>query len=307
MLALFIASCSVWTLMGLVLGIVMGARGVGITLGVIAGVLNWFICTWSSEKFALDLYESELLDAEKAPGMNDMIRELSIEIGIEAPLLYAIPISAPNAFVVPRRDRANVVVVTNGLTKYLSREEVQAVVALMLVRLADNEAPAWSVATAISGLPIYMASTSDWRYLIRKKFAIDRKTGLTIVEKALMALLVLPCAMILRIGYDHNSIAAADQATARLLGTHRDLHSALAKMEEHLPKTWWGRSYFNAATAPLFAIAPLADPATLPGLSPIWRFSQSLFANVILPPSKRRDLLSAEPAPETVQGESVHV
>src|SRR4051812_29866263 len=98
---LFMTSCLLWTLMGFVLGLIMGAVGVGVFLGIVVGIANWFVCTWSSEKFALDLYDAELLDSEKAPGMNDMIRELSQEIGIETPLLYAIPISAPNAFVVP--------------------------------------------------------------------------------------------------------------------------------------------------------------------------------------------------------------
>ncbi|BDI32136.1 hypothetical protein CCAX7_41870 [Capsulimonas corticalis] len=304
---MFVASFFFWTLMGFVLGLVMGAVPVGIAIGVIVGVVNWFVCTWSSEKFAIDLYDAELLDSEKAPGMNDMIRELSRDIGIDAPLLYAIPISAPNAFVVPRRDRGNVVVVTNGLTKHLNREEVQAVVTLMLIRLADKEAPSWSVASAIAGLPIYVACTGDWKNVLRKKLAVDRKTGLTIVERVMMAFLIVPCAIVLRIGYDHQSIAGADRATARLLGTHRDLYSALAKMEEHLPKTWWGRSYFNAATAPLFAIEPLASPETIAGLAPIWRFSQHLFGNMILSPSERRRLLSEAPVAEPLSGESVHV
>lgn len=307
MFGLFITSCLLWTLMGFVLGVVMGAVGVGVFLGIVVGVGNWFVCTWSSEKFALDLYDAELLDSETAPGMNDMIRELSREIGIESPLLYAIPISAPNAFVVPRRDRGNVIVVTNGLTKYLTREEVQAVITMMLMRLADKEAPVWSVATAIAGLPIYGATTGDWKNLLRKKLAIDRKTGLTIVERVLMAFLILPCNLILRIGYDSQSIVHADREAARLLGTHRDLSSALAKMEEQRPKNWWGRSYFNAATGPLFAVEPLANPEDVEGLAPIWRVSQRMFARVILSPAERRSLLSEEPAPASVSGESVHV
>ena len=147
--------CLVCALLGLLFGALFRIPGVGFTLGLLFGIIYVVLGTFGSVKFALEMWGAHLLDQSAAPNLYEMLRELCDRTDVPLPALYACPEKGPNAFVVAGRDGECAVVVSHGLTWHLKEEEVQAVMALMVARLATGVMADWTTAAALAGLPLY--------------------------------------------------------------------------------------------------------------------------------------------------------
>lgn len=295
MAALYAAGCLFWSILGALLFWPMGHPIIGAIFGWLLGAAYWLMSCWASEKFALDLYGAEILTPELAPNLVEMVQELSTAAGLEEPpMLYTIAYSEPNAFALCRPPRSSVIVVTNGLTMKLNRDEVRAVMALMVARLADRDASTWSLAATLAGLPLYGAASEELHDFVKDRFPADGQSGLTVVDRVLLACIVPPCAVALRLAYDPNRLAEVDRRAAMMVGNPEVLASALAKIGRDVPHTWWGGSTYNPATAYLFAVPPVSQAEVLDGeTSDFCRRAQAAFSIPFTNPDERQQRLLA--------------
>ena len=96
---------------------------------------------------------SGMRDAEDAPRLANLVEGLCLLVGVPTPTLAVAPAAAANATAFGRRPDRSTVVVTQGLLDSLSRIELEAVVARLLMQIRDGRAAYLTTAVTTVGLP----------------------------------------------------------------------------------------------------------------------------------------------------------
>ncbi len=241
-----------WALLGAGFGALFRHPVGGFVCGLILGSLYVVACSWAAPKFPGDVWGAKLLENVNAPNLYEMLHTLSNRTGLALPTLYFTPQLEPNVFVSAGRDGETAITVTSGLTRSLEKDEVQAVLALMMARLATGAIPNWTTAATLAGVPV--SAGLSWQ----------QRPGLAALGNLLLSLTAFPAALLNRLAWDEKVITASDYHAAHLAEQAGSLARALAKIEAGLAREGAG----NPATALLFAVPPLL-PET-PN-APLWR------------------------------------
>ena len=198
--------CLCWAALGATIGALFRHAFGGLILGLLFGIGYVVFGSWAAEKFPLDVWDANLLENVHAPKLYEMIQALSERVGMETPILYYITRPEPNAYTIERREGDPVIVVTNGLTRHLDKDEVQAVMALMVARLATGAMPTWTVASTLAGLPLEIGLGL-------------RRRGLEGPGNAVLTAFAYPAAALAWLGWDAKVVTASDHHAAHLTET----------------------------------------------------------------------------------------
>lgn len=217
-LAVFVCG-AFWTLLGLLLGAIFRHPWLGLSGGLAFGLGYCLFGSWAAEKFPLDVWEARMLTQDQAPNAYEMLLELSEKTDTPMPTLYTCARPDTNAFVVAGREGSRAVVMGLGVTRQLERSEVQAILALMMARLATGAMPGWTVTATLAGLPLYLGAR------------LQRQPALAWLGAGLNAGFTPLGQALLRIGCDPGVVLAADVHAAHLAEEPGALPSALAKIE----------------------------------------------------------------------------
>ena len=275
---MFVTTVLSATLVGLLLGLIVFAPFVCAVVGAAIGICYWAFACWAADRFSLDAYDAQMVDASTSPNLYKAVGKLSKEAGIETPLLYSLPYGPANAFAVSRTDRSSAIVLSNALMRSLDQEEIRSILALMVARIAESDSAACSVAATLAGIPFYCICHPSFRGWVRDKVKVDPSSGLTWVEKALISMVTPMAQLTLRIAFDGTLLKTADAAVVRLTGSSTALATALSKIDREKPSEWWGNTAFNPATGILFAVSPLVNADVMPSTNPFLDRSQRAFA-----------------------------
>ena len=231
-----------WTLLGLFVGAVFHYPWLGLTAGVAFGSGYCLFGSWAAEKFPLEVWEARLLSQDQAPNAYEMLLELSEKTDTPQPTLYTCPRPEINAFALAGRDGSRTVVMSLGLTRHLERPEVQAVLALLMARLATGAMPSWTVTATLAGLPLYLGAR------------LKERPATAWLGSAITAVFTPLTRLLLRLGCDPAVVLAADVHAVHLADDPDALPTALAKIEA-APLSPGG-----LGTNCLFAVPPCAVP-----------------------------------------------
>ena len=246
---LVVCACGLfWAVLGAIIGAFFRHALGGFVCGLLLGIVYVVCCLWASDKYPGDVWEAKLLENIHAPNLYEILHALCDRTGLDLPTLYYIPRPEPNAFVTANREGGTSVIVTSGLTQRLEKDEVQAVMALMMARLATNSMPGWTAAATLAGVPL--SAGLHWQ----------RRNGLAWLGTALLTVFAFPAAALIRLIWDEKTITAADYHAAHLTEQPGALKRALIKIETGLTEE--GAQAGNPATAFLFAVPPLLPPQT---------------------------------------------
>ena len=248
------ACCLFWAAIGTVLGLLLRHPLAGLIWGLLLGGLYVVACSYAAPKFLGDVWDAELLENSSAPNLYEMLHSLCDRTGQPLPTLFFCPRPEPNAFVSAGKDGETAITVTSGLTKHLEKDEVQAVMALMMARLATGEVPAWTLAATLAGVPV--AAGLSWQ----------RRPPIAVWGNLWLSLTAFPAAFLTRLAWDEKALTASDDHAAHLTEQAGSLARALEKIEAGLTEEGAGAG--NPATALLFAVPPLLA-LTVDG--PVWR------------------------------------
>ena len=276
------ACCLFWAFLGALLGVIVRHGLPGLIFGLLFGIAYTVIGGWASEKFPLDVWEAKLLENAWAPNLYEMLHSLCAKTGMDLPTLYTVPHPKPNAYVVAGRDGDTAIVVTGGLTRLLDQEEVQAVAALMMARLATDVMPTWTIASTLAGMPLHLG------------MLLRRKRGLAWLGTALLTAFVYPSAGLLRLAWSEGIVVASDYHAAHLADRPGALETALVKMEAAWAEERGQAMAGNPATALLFAVPPLARPAAD---APAWQCALAAFPSRHPDAAARAVRFLGEPVP----------
>ena len=153
---LAVLTCLV-VLIGQALG---GQQGMLIAL-VLALGMN-FISYWFSDKMVLAMYRAQPVDEAAAPELFGMVRTLATRAAIPMPKVYIIPTDTPNAFATGRNPEHAAVAVTEGITRILSREELEGVLAHELAHIKNRDTLVMTITATLAGAITYLAQMAQF-------------------------------------------------------------------------------------------------------------------------------------------------
>ena len=260
-LPLVIAACCLfWVAFGAFFGIIFRHALVGLIFGLIFGLAYTTIGIFAAEKFPLAVWDAKLLESDTAPKLYEMLAEICEKADADLPTVFSCPSLTPNAFAVSRRDGGPAIILTSGLTRSLERDEVQAVLALMIARLATGDMAAWTVTATLAGLPLHLG------------LSCCRRAGLEWLGATVLSIFAYPCAGLARLGWNEGPITASDFHAAHLAEHPGSLEAALMEIEKGIAEDAVREG--NPATAMLFAVPPI--PVPLVGAA-LWRRALAAF------------------------------
>jgi heat shock protein HtpX len=229
------------------LGYAIGGLQIAGVFLAIALVMN-FVAFWFSDKIALKMSGAKPISENEAPGLYQMVRELTTRAGIPMPSLHMIPSEQPNAFATGRSPKKSAVAVTQGITKLLSEDELRGVIAHELAHIRNRDILTQSVASAIGAMITYLAYFFLW-------FGGDDESPLSLVASLAMVLLAPIAASLIQLGISRQREYSADATGAEICGNPESLASALLRLEEGAKAI---PMQVNQAAEPLYIVKPFS-------------------------------------------------
>jgi len=242
------------------LGYVFGGSGGLILFAGIAVVFN-LVMFWYSDKLALKASKARPVAQSEAPELYRDIEEIAGKAGVPMPRVYLIPSEQPNAFATGRSPKKAVVAVTEGLLRYLPRDQVRGVLAHEMGHVANRDILVMTIAAMIGAAISAIANILQFSMFFGGGDDDDNPLGIVGV---LAAVIVAPiAAMILQLAVSRQREYLADATAAQYLGEGRPLAEALGTLErgvEAVPMN------VNPATESLY----IANPLSRKGLSALF-------------------------------------
>ncbi len=196
--------------------------GLGIAIVMVGGSF------WFSDKLALRSAGAQLVTEDQAPEFYGMIRDLSQRAGIPMPRVGVSPSEQPNAFATGRSPRHAVVVATQGLLSSMPAEEVRGVMAHELMHVKHRDILIGGIAATIATAISFLANMAMWATMFGGGDDDDRPNPLAMLAVALLAPIA---ASLMQMAVSRSREFEADRGAAELLGTGRQLASALQRIE----------------------------------------------------------------------------
>ena len=234
------------------LGYVFGGSAGLILFAGIAVVFN-LVMFWYSDKLALKASKARPVEQSEAPELYRDIEEIAAKAGVPMPRVYLIPSEQPNAFATGRSPKKAVVAVTEGLLRYLPRDQVRGVLAHEMGHIANRDILVMTIAAMIGAAIAAIANILQFSMFFGGDDEDNNPLGIVGV---LVAIVVAPlAAMILQLAVSRQREYLADATAAQYLGEGRPLAEALGTLErgvEAVPMN------VNPATEALYIANPLS-------------------------------------------------
>jgi heat shock protein HtpX len=242
------------------LGGAMGGRGGMMIALLLAAAINFF-SYWYSDKIVLAMYQAQPVDQGQAPGLYNIVRELSAGAGLPMPRVYIIEEDTPNAFATGRDPEHAVVAVTSGILRILNPRELRGVIAHELAHVKDRDILISSVAATLAGAVMVLANLARFGAIFGG--GRDDEEGGGVVGMFVMSLLAPVAAFLIQMAVSRSREYLADQEGAVMSRDPEALAAALGKLEQAnqarpMPDA-------RPQTAHMFIVNPLSG-ASLMGL-----------------------------------------
>ena len=234
-------------------GLVGGSNGIILFAGI--AVLFNLAMFWFSASLALKTSRARPVEQSEAPELYRDVEEIASRAGVPMPKLYLIPSEQPNAFATGRNPKNAVVAVTEGLLRYLPRDQVKGVLAHEVAHIANRDILVMTIAAMIGAAISAIANILQFSMLFGGRDDEEGGSPLAIIGM-LAAIIVAPmAAMILQLAVSRQREYLADATAAQYLGEGRPLAEALGTLQrgvEAVPMN------VNPATEPLYIANPLS-------------------------------------------------
>jgi heat shock protein HtpX len=230
-----------------VIGYAIGGAGGASAFLVIALLMNLGFY-WFSDRIAIASARAKPISEADAPGLYQMVRELTTRADLPMPRLYVIPSDQPNAFATGRNPKHSAVAVTQGIMKLLSEDELRGVISHELSHIRNRDILTQSVASAMGAAITWIAYMMLW-------FGGEDESPLGLVANLAMFLLAPISASLIQLAISRQREYAADATGAQICGNPESLASALLRLEEGAKAM---PMQVNQATEPLYIVKPFS-------------------------------------------------
>ena len=221
---------------------------------LIAGGVNFF-SYWYSDKMVLKMYRAQPVSRQDAPELYSLVESLTAKADLPMPTLYIIPQQAPNAFATGRNPENAVVAVTEGLLRYMNRDELAGVIAHELGHIKNRDMLIQTIAATMAGAIMMLASLARWSAIFGGLGGSDDDEGGGIIGLLAMSIIAPLAAMLIQMAISRSREYLADSTSAKITGNSEGLARALEKLgvySKQIPMQ------AEPATAHMFIANPLS-------------------------------------------------
>jgi heat shock protein HtpX len=240
------------------IGGLIGGRG-GVYIAFIFAMIMNFGSYWLSDKIVLKMYKAQEVSESSAPGLYNIVRNLSMKANLPMPRVFIIPEETPNAFATGRNENHAVVAVTAGIMRILNKEELEGVIAHELSHIKNKDMLISSIAATIAGAISMLATMAQWAAIFGGGSSDDDEKG-GIIGLIAMAIIAPIAAAVIQMAISRSREYLADAGAAGITKNPYGLASALEKLTQAsqvIPMD------AQPATAHLFIVNPLSGKALM--------------------------------------------
>jgi heat shock protein HtpX len=213
---------------------------------------------FAGDKLVLAQSQAKELAPGEEPQLRNIVETLAVGLGIQAPKIYVIDDTAPNAFATGRDPAHASLAVTRGLLEKMDRTELEGVLAHEMSHVVNRDIRVMLLVTVLVGT---VALLSDW--MLRSMWwgggrrDRDRGGGAGIIALVAIVLAILTplIATLIQLAVSRQREYLADASGALLTRYPPGLASALRKIAAD-PEPL---EVANKATASLYIANPLKD------------------------------------------------
>jgi heat shock protein HtpX len=201
-----------------------GSNGATIAL-VMSAAMNLFMY-WGSSSLVLRSYGAQVVTAQEAPELYEMVDRLRQRAGLPMPIVAIAPQDQPNAFATGRNPANSVVCVTSGIMRILSRDELEGVIAHELAHIKNRDMLLQTMAATMAGA---ISNLAQFAFFFGGR-GDDEEGGNPLV--AIAMLIIGPIvAMVIQFAISRQREFKADAVGAEICGRPLALASALQRLE----------------------------------------------------------------------------
>ncbi|MGH6961403.1 MAG: M48 family metalloprotease, partial [Dongiaceae bacterium] len=134
----------------LIVGYLIGGQGGMAIAFLVALAMNAF-AYWNADKLVLRMHGAQEVDAQSAPQLYTLVRELATRAGLPMPRVYLMRNDQPNAFATGRDPEHAAVAVTTGLLERLDDSEITGVLAHELAHVRNRDTLTMTITATLAG------------------------------------------------------------------------------------------------------------------------------------------------------------
>ncbi len=243
----------VLTVLFILVGSAIGGKNGAIYAFVIAGLMNFF-AYWFSDKIVLRMYGAREVSQSEAPGLYQIVGELTNKASMPMPRVYVIENDTPNAFATGRNPEHAAVAVTTGLMRILNKEELAGVIGHELSHIRHRYILISTIAATMAGAIGMLARMAQWGAMFGVGRSDDEEGGGgNILITLAFSIIASIAAILIQMAISRSREYMADEGGAHL--SHPlSLAKALGKLDlaaRRIPME------VNPSTAHMFIVNPL--------------------------------------------------
>lgn len=237
------------------IGHLFGGRQGMVFAFIIALAMNFF-SYWYSDKIVLKMYRAREVTPGDNPELYGIVQELAQKAALPMPRVYIIPEESPNAFATGRNPSHAAVAVTEGLLRYMNREEISGVLAHEMSHVLNRDILIGSIAATMAGAVMILAGMARWTAFLGGGSGDDEDGGgLGTIGLLVMSILAPIAAMLVQMAISRSREYHADATGASLTGRPDGLANALEKLGNYSKRLPMDSS---PQTAHMFIVNPLS-------------------------------------------------
>lgn len=250
---------TVLTVLIMWVGQMIGGTGGMIIALLFAGGINFF-SYYYSDKMVLKMYRAQPVTRQDAPDLYGLVESLAAKADLPMPTLYIIPQQSPNAFATGRNPQNAVVAVTEGLLRYMNRDELAGVIAHELGHVKNRDMLIQTIAATMAGAVMMLATFARWSAIFGGLGGGDNEEGGGIIGLLVMSIIAPLAAMLIQMAISRSREYLADSTSAQITGSSEGLARALDKLGAYSKKI---PMQAEPATAHMFISNPLSGQSLM--------------------------------------------
>ena len=241
------------TVLLLFVGSLIGGQQ-GMTIAFLFSLLMNFGSYWFSDKIVLMMYRAIEVTEAQAPRLYSLVSRVASQAQLPMPKVYIIPGDTPNAFATGRDPNHAAVAATEGITRLLSDDELEAVIAHEFAHIKHRDILTGTIAATMVGTITFVARMAGWSMMFMGGGGRGRRDSNGIGELALLILAPIAAVMI-QLAISRSREFAADAGSAAFTGRPLSLANALKKLEKGVEQIPMQNA--SPASAHMFIVNPL--------------------------------------------------
>ena len=250
---------TVLTVLIMWVGQMIGGTGGMIIALLFAGGINFF-SYYYSDKMVLKMYRAQPVTRQDAPDLYSLVESLAAKADLPMPTLYIIPQQSPNAFATGRNPQNAVVAVTEGLLRYMNRDELAGVIAHELGHVKNRDMLIQTIAATMAGAVMMLATFARWSAIFGGLGGGDSEEGGGIIGLLVMSIIAPLAAMLIQMAISRSREYLADSTSAQITGNSEGLARALDKLGAYSKQI---PMQAEPATAHMFISNPLSGQSLM--------------------------------------------